>query len=118
MYLRLNILCHKFLNRVGIMHVVATNIIIWIRTLIKESLEEINEYEIEENSERSSSTSLSKNNEDENSDGHCDFLYFRMKKMEELKEECMEHSSSFLPENILSLSSPYLYPFIIEYSLN
>ena len=37
------------------MHVVATNIIIWIRTLIKESLEEIEEYEIEENSERSSS---------------------------------------------------------------
>ena len=62
-------------------------------------------------------TSLSKNNEDENGDGHCDFLYFRMKKMEELKEECMEHSNSFLPENILSLSSPYLYPFIIEYSL-
>ena len=42
--------------RVGIMHVVATNIIIWIRTLIKESLEEINEYENEENSERSSSS--------------------------------------------------------------
>ena len=42
--------------RVGIMHVVATNIIIWIRTLIKESLEEINEYEIEENAERSSSS--------------------------------------------------------------
>ena len=34
--------------RIGIMHVVATNIIIWIRTLIKESLEEIEEYEIEE----------------------------------------------------------------------
>ena len=45
------------------MHVVATNIIIWIRTLIKESLEEINEYEIEENSERSSSsmTTLAEN---------------------------------------------------------
>ena len=38
------------------MHVVATNIIIWIRTLIKESLEEINEYENEENSEQSSSS--------------------------------------------------------------
>ena len=61
--------------------------------------------------------SLSKNNEDENEVGHCDFLYVRMQKMEELKSECMEHSSNFLPENILSLSSPYLYPFIIEYSL-
>ena len=29
------------------MHLVATNIIIWIRTLIKESLEEIEEYEVE-----------------------------------------------------------------------
>ena len=36
------------LYRIGIMHVVATNIIIWVRTLIKESLEEIEEYEIEE----------------------------------------------------------------------
>ena len=30
------------------MHVVAANIILWIRTLIKESLEEIEEYEFEE----------------------------------------------------------------------
>ena len=30
------------------MHVVASNIILWIRTLIKESLEEIEEFEIEE----------------------------------------------------------------------
>ena len=29
------------------MHVMATNIILWIRTLIKESMEEIEEYETE-----------------------------------------------------------------------
>ena len=34
--------------RIGLMHVVAANIILWIRTLIKESLEEIEEYEFEE----------------------------------------------------------------------
>ncbi len=34
--------------RLGTMHIVATNIIIWIRTLIKESMEEIEEYEVEE----------------------------------------------------------------------
>ena len=91
------------------MHVLATNIIIWIRTLIKESLEEIEEYEIGENHH---------NNLGENAEeGHCDFLLVRMLKMEELKEECMEKSSKFLPENILSQSSPYLFPFIIEYSL-
>ena len=30
------------------MHVVATNVILWFRTLIKESIEEIWEYEVEE----------------------------------------------------------------------
>ena len=38
----------QFYFRMGTMHVVATNIILWIRTLIKESLEEIEEFEIEE----------------------------------------------------------------------
>ena len=37
-----------FFFRIGLMHVVAANIILWIRTLIKESLEEIEEYEFEE----------------------------------------------------------------------
>ena len=36
-----------FFFRYGTMHVVATNIILWIRTLIKESLEEISEIEAE-----------------------------------------------------------------------
>ena len=34
--------------RIGTMHVVATNVILWFRTLIKESIEEIWEYEVEE----------------------------------------------------------------------
>ena len=46
-YLNLKLFLISFLFfRIGIMHVVATNIIIWIRTLIKESLEEIEEYEV------------------------------------------------------------------------
>merc|ERR1719189_1193720 len=94
------------------MHVVATNIIIWIRTLIKESLEEIEEYEHGEKHHKELAE-ISEHGEEK----QCDFLLSRMEKMEEMKAECMEHSRHFLPENILSLSSPYLYPFIIEYSL-
>ncbi len=92
------------------MHVVATNIVIWIRTLIKESLEEIEEYEVE----------LPKHMESlENIDDkqNCDILLERMLQMEQMKEVCREHSRNFLPNDILSKSSPYLYPFIIEYSL-
>ena len=98
------------LFRIGTMHVVATNIVIWIRTLIKESLEEIEEYEVE----------LPKHMESlENIDDkqNCDILLERMLQMEQMKEVCREHSRNFLPNDILSKSSPYLYPFIIEYSL-
>lgn len=47
----LKVLIHRTYVRVcfrlGLMHVVATNIIVWIRTLIKESLHEITESEEE-----------------------------------------------------------------------
>ena len=91
------------------MHVVATNIIIWIRTLIKESLEEIEVYEVE---------ATKYGTPEQNIDPEkCDYLLARMLKMEERKEICNRHSHNFLPDDILSKSSPYLYPFIIEYSL-
>jgi hypothetical protein len=38
---------NNLIFRYGTMHVVATNIILWIRTLVKESLEEISEAEEE-----------------------------------------------------------------------
>ena len=37
--------------------------------------------------------------------------------MEKLKEECQEFQTKILPENILSKSSPYFFPFVIEFSL-
>ena len=40
MYPRLNISCHELLNQFGTMHLVALNIIMWIRTLIRESIHE------------------------------------------------------------------------------
>ncbi len=44
-YPRLNLGIHTAIDRFGLMHVVATNIILWIRTLMKESLHEIAESE-------------------------------------------------------------------------
>ena len=40
-YPRLNVNCHKLLNWFGMLHLVAVNIIMWFRTLIKESIHEI-----------------------------------------------------------------------------
>jgi len=110
MYPRLNFQCHKFFNRMATMHLVATNIIIWIRTLIKESLEEIEEYE---ETETKHGTVLRHTENPE----QCDFLLDRMRVMEKMNEDCHEYSRNFLRDDILTVSSPYLYPFIIEYSL-
>ena len=37
----------SFLLRFGMMHVIATNIILWLRTLFKETLDELSEVEEE-----------------------------------------------------------------------
>ena len=48
----------------------------------------------------------------------CDFILARMKKMLEIEEECKSFGrNNILPENILADTSPYFYPFIIEFSL-
>ena len=47
----------------------------------------------------------------------CDILIKRLESMEKLKEECQEFQTKILPENILSKSSPYFFPFVIEFSL-
>ena len=106
----------------------ATNIILWIRTLIKESMEEIEEYETEvgffafslkgsiiwnfwlcfQKAER-----LTENHDTQ----QCDILIKRLESMEKLKEECNEFQTKILPENILSITSPYFFPFVIEFSL-
>ena len=85
------------------MHVVATNVIIWFRTLIKESLDEIEEYEVEEGAH--------------SANGTCDFLLLRMQTIERRKTFCEKFTSDLLSDDVLSTSSPYLYPFIIEFAL-
>lgn len=43
---QLNIHKFKFVARFGLMHMVATNVCVWIRTLVRESLKEINEFKV------------------------------------------------------------------------
>lgn len=45
-FLQLNIHRFKVIARFGLMHVVATNICVWIRTLVLESLKEITDYHV------------------------------------------------------------------------
>jgi len=108
-YPRLNIHSHKLLNRFGTMHLVALNIIMWIRTLIKESIEEIIEFE-------------------KDSEGHhgrggftqdgtsCRSLLVLMEEAESQKEVCNEYRHDILGDAAVA-AVPYLYPFMIEYAL-
>lgn len=43
---QLNIHKFKFVARFGLMHIVATNLCVWVRTLVRENLKEINEFRV------------------------------------------------------------------------
>jgi len=108
-YPRLNIHSHKLLNRFGTMHLVALNIIMWIRTLIKESIEEIIEFESEHREEGSGSL-LSV-------DGSaCRSLLDLTEEAEKHDEVCNEFRHDLLGDAAVA-AVPYLYPFMIEYAL-
>ena len=88
-YSRLMINKFKLLARLGLMHLVATNVCTWIRTLGKETVAELNGH-----GHNVTSSPTIHSSSDEPS---CQ------------KEDIMG--------GILKTVSPYLYPFIVEYSL-
>lgn len=104
---RLNIHKFKVVARFGLMHVVATNICVWIRTLGKETLHEINEHHLKNGRGstleelilpfRAQGSYLPVENMTRNFTNPCE------------KQDIMG--------TIVSDSSPFLYPFIVEYSL-
>ncbi|XP_064482140.1 proton channel OtopLc-like isoform X2 [Ornithodoros turicata] len=97
---RLNIHKFKVVARFGLMHVVATNICVWIRTLGKETLQEINEHHLR-NGRGSTLEEL--------------LLPFRENATSRnLSNPCEKQD---IMGTIVSDSSPFLYPFIVEYSL-
>ncbi|XP_022244599.1 otopetrin-1-like [Limulus polyphemus] len=97
---KLNIQRLKVMARFGLMHMVATNICVWVRTLGKETLYEI-------------STQLMKNG--------------KTNLMEELIVSTRDNNTKInstnicqktdIIGNIVSQASPFLYPFIVEFSL-
>lgn len=104
---RLNIHKFKVVARFGLMHVVATNICVWIRTLGKETLQEINEHHLK-NGRGSTLEEL--------------ILPFRVQRSRFSQENTSQNFTNPCEKQdimgtIVSDSSPFLYPFIVEYSL-
>ncbi|CAN8032659.1 unnamed protein product [Ixodes persulcatus] len=104
---RLNIHKFKVVARFGLMHVVATNICVWIRTLGKETLQEINEHHLK-NGRGSTLEEL--------------ILPFRVQRSPLSPENVTRNFTNPCEKQdimgtIVSDSSPFLYPFIVEYSL-
>ncbi|XP_075676746.1 proton channel OtopLc-like isoform X2 [Dermatophagoides pteronyssinus] len=118
-YSRLMINKFKLIARIGLMHLVATNICVWIRTLGKEALHELksnssNVFTKPESSlflndfaanTKSNVLSSSVGNNTINQISHTiNSTYF----------QCQNEN---VMGSILLNASPYLYPFIVEYSL-
>lgn len=98
---RLNIHKFKVLARFGLMHIVATNICVWIRTVGKETLQEIVKHHLSK--ERGHPSSLEEL-----------ILPFRETYIQNNSNPCQKQD---IMGSIVSDSSPFLFPFIVEYSL-
>lgn len=110
-YPRLNLCTITILDRFGTMHVVATNIIIWIRTLIKESLHEIMESEEKAHSLHAAHPLLAGHNH-----GVCNIIGERIRIAHQIYEQCHLYHDDILGTTLTD-TSPFLYPFVIEYAL-
>ena len=97
------------------MHVVATNVILWIRTLIKESLHEIVESEKILGEINWVHAAAHAGGGSKAGDG-CNLFFDRIREAEEDDEACKDSRNEILGE-ALHESSPYLFPFVIEYVL-
>jgi len=48
--------------------------------------------------------------------GNCSYMLHRIQQYEHKQKECIEHKENYLGDALLK-SSPYLYPFVIEFAL-
>lgn len=96
---RLNIHKYKVIARFGLMHIVATNVCVWIRTLGKETLQEMVDHHV------TSGTGIILEEL---------ILPFRENFSSNETNPCQKLD---IMGSIVSDSSPFLYPFIVEYSL-
>jgi len=109
-YPRLNICKFPVIAKFGLMHLVTTNAIIWIHTVVKESVHELVEAEERE-------LGLHHHHHDRVVNKSCldDYL---MRLVEDHHGDCREedHFDNFLGD-ALTKASPFLFAFIIEFSL-
>ena len=92
LYPRLNLHLGRGIPHLGLMHLVTTNLIIWLRTVIKETLHEMEADQLTSHHHNKS----------------------RPSQLELCREKY--HDDDFVAD-ILKASSPVLYAFIIEFSL-
>ena len=138
LYPRLNICLGNGLPHLGLMHLLATNLIIWMRTVIKESIHEFHVAEEKLENHHQDINDGSFDNviaqsihDDINGDARADsFMHAIHKRYSEhhhtdhahiehfTPESCMEmyHDDDFVSD-VLKASSPFLFAFIIEFSL-
>ncbi|XP_068219764.1 proton channel OtopLc isoform X3 [Palaemon carinicauda] len=135
---RLNIHKFKFLARFGLMHIVATNLCVWVRTLVRESLKEINEFKVSQGQKGEDYMILEGIRRALANRGLMApnrYLYNldEFVEMQEINETLQQADTTGLMTeedivnrtcerveimgSIVSDSAPYLYPFIVEYSL-
>ncbi|XP_064094892.1 proton channel OtopLc-like isoform X10 [Macrobrachium nipponense] len=135
---RLNIHKFKFLARFGLMHIVATNLCVWVRTLVRESLKEINEFKVAQGQKGEDYMILEGIRRALANRGLMApnrYLYNldEFVEMQEINETLQQADTTGLMTeedivnrtcerveimgSIVSDSAPYLYPFIVEYSL-
>ncbi|XP_062527734.1 proton channel OtopLc isoform X10 [Bombyx mori] len=111
---RLNIHRFKVIARFGLMHVVATNICVWIRTLVLESLKEITDYHVK--------NPLGVPGEGILGNNKTTVIFESFDNLNPAALIANIDNTTVCGRNpimgtIVSDSAPYLYPFIIEYSL-
>ena len=106
LYPRLNIHLGTGLPHLGLIHLVTTNLVIWLRTVIKETLHEMEAHQFRQ--EDSNHT---------NTENHT-MEHHTREDHSITVAECREkyHDDDFVAE-VLKASSPFLYAFIVEFSL-
>ncbi|KAK4886594.1 hypothetical protein RN001_002865 [Aquatica leii] len=125
---RLNIHRFKVIARFGLMHVVATNICVWIRTVVIEYLKEITIYHKSLNSTAQegilavvddSANVINGSNSLDTSFMQALVSYFNItsNNTENATTDPLYCGKVNIMGTIVQESAPYLFPFIIEYSL-
>ncbi|CAG0913454.1 unnamed protein product [Notodromas monacha] len=99
---KLNIHKFKVVARFGLMHVIATNICVWLRTIVREGLKDFTKYYVD--------------NYNGPSEDHL-IMSSGNVTLEEMMEKNLTCERVPIMGSIRNDAAPYLYPIVVEYSL-